>query len=241
MICVSDPGPVSLELFYEAEVKAAIDGLKKIPLYNQVLKLDKQPAQQEEEEDEPVAQSATKKSKGASHAYDPETAAQKLVKLATIQQKHIEGPAPKRFPDLAKEDSSANQLYGLQNMEELSRLVLYFASKGLEVKAVQTRGSCLFTAIRRCLDCPKEYTNCHLRRQIVMFVVSNVEFLYPLLQLHITGNYGHLRLTQAEYDLKKVQGIFTQDEITEFNEPGPFSLVSYLEALLGLSFYGEEV
>ena len=50
-----------------------------------------------------------------------------------------------------------------------------------------------------------------------------------------------MRLTQAEYDFKRVQGTLTQQQITEFNEPGPFSLVSYLEALLGLSFYGEEV
>ena len=126
-------------------------------------------------------------------------------------------------------------------MEELSRLVLYCASLGLEVKSVQGKGSCMFASLRRCIDAPKEYTNSHLRCHLVKYVATNIEFLYPILSLHIRGNYGHLRLTHAEVDLKRAAGTLTQEELIEFNEQGPFSIVSYLEALLGMGFYGEEV
>ena len=42
-------------------------------------------------------------------------------------------------------------------------------------------------------------------------------------------------------EAKEAAGTLTPLEIEEYNEPGPFSIVSYLESLLELSFYGEEI
>ena len=62
-----------------------------------------------------------------------------------------------------------------------------------------------------------------------------------MLHVHIKGNYGHLRLTQSQYKKKDQDGTLTPQERSDFNEPGPFSLVTYLEAFLDKGFYGDEI
>ena len=86
---------------------------------------------------------------------------------------------------------------------------------------------------------PNKYTNSHLRRQTVMFVCNLVEYLYPLLHVYIKDNYGHARLSKTQYKKKERAGTLTPDEKRDFNEPGPFSLVTYLEAFLDKRFYGD--
>ena len=81
----------------------------------------------------------------------------------------------------------------------------------------------------------------HLRRMIVNFICDRVDELFPMLKVAISGNYGHLRLTPDEYNRKKADGTITDQEEGEYEEPGPFSIASYLEALLKPSFYGEEI
>ena len=62
-----------------------------------------------------------------------------------------------------------------------------------------------------------------------------------MLHVHIKGNYGHVRLTKSQYRKKDRDGTLTPQERSDFNEPGPFSLVSYLEAFLDKVFYGDEI
>ena len=57
---------------------------------------------------------------------------------------------------------------------------------------------------------------------------------------HIQGNYGHLRVLQEEYDTKKRLSTLTQVE-KDFEAPGPFSLVTYLKALIKRKFYGDKI
>ena len=86
------------------------------------------------------------------------------------------------------------------------------------------------------MDCPLELSSTHLRRQIVVTVAENPEFFWPVLALHMKGNYGHLRLDKATYDQKK-----TQQEKEDYECPGPFSLIGYLKALLKRKFWGDEM
>ena len=81
----------------------------------------------------------------------------------------------------------------------------------------------------------------HLRRMVVNFICDRVDELFPMLKVAISGNYGHLRLTPEEYNRKLAEGTITDQEKEEYAEPGPFSIASYLEALLQPSFYGEEL
>ena len=79
-------------------------------------------------------------------------------------------------------EARANEIYGLANQEQLSRLMEYFhLNGGYELVAVQNRGSYIFAAIRRGMDVPREYTNTQLRRQIVMFTLQNeaCRIIYP--------------------------------------------------------------
>ena len=62
-----------------------------------------------------------------------------------------------------------------------------------------------------------------------------------MLQVHIKGNYGHARLSRSQFRRKEREGTLTPQEMNDYNEPGPFSLVSYLEAFLDKGFYGDEI
>ena len=105
----------------------------------------------------------------------------------------------------------------------------------------QQHGACMFHAFRRCISCPWEFTNSYLRCMLVSFICSRAEELYPMLVCSISGNYGHIQLSPEEYWRKQASDQLTVQDRQEFNEPGPFSIVSYCETLLKSDFYGEEL
>ena len=132
------------------------------------------------------------------------------------------------FNDSLKQiDLQFNQDYGYSNMEGIIRCLDYGELNGGFVPlTTQEKGACLFHAFRKSIICSREFTNTHLRRMVVSFICQNLDFLYPMLRLSIAGNYGHLRLSRTQY---------------EDLEPGPFSVITYLENLLKPKFYGEEI
>ena len=146
------------------------------------------------------------------------------------------------MPGLRNVDIEFNQGYGYQNMEGIIRLIEYGAINGGFVPlSTQQRGACMFHPFRRCISCPREFTNSHLRRMIVSFICSRAEELYPMLVCSITGNYGHIRLSAEEYKRKQDSKQLTEQQRQEFHEPRPFSIVTYWEALLKPNFYGEDL
>ena len=72
-------------------------------------------------------------------------------------------------------------------------------------------------------------------------IVAHVQFLFPLIAVHIQGNYGHVRLTEKQYNNKIADGTITQNEKEDYEAPGPFSLVTYLQAVLKGDFYADEI
>ena len=76
---------------------------------------------------------------------------------------------------------------------------------------------CLFHSIRRLLDCPKEYTSTHLKRQIIAHIANNVE--------HYMNDQGFIESLRGTYGWDG-QG---------------FSLVTYLEQLLNPDAWGDEI
>ena len=99
----------------------------------------------------------------------------------------------------------------------------------------------MFASIRRCINCPFEWTKTHLHRQVAAHFIHNVEFLYPIISVHIQGNYGHLRLSEDDYKNKKRLGTLTQEEKDDCEASGSVSLVTYLKALIKKKFYGDEI
>ena len=55
---------------------------------------------------------------------------------------------------------------------------------------MEGNGSCLFFSIRRLLAIPTEYTNTHLRREVVFHLISNMEAYGPDLIPLVRGIYG---------------------------------------------------
>ena len=155
---------------------------------------------------------------------------------------HVEGNKPPDYLNLALHNTAADRQYGLASLKELAKVLDYLKMNGnFALKPVQNRGFCLFASIRRGIGAPLEYSNTHLRRQIVVLIIDNIAFLWSLLMVHISGNYGHLRLSSDEYRVKQADGTLTQQQIQDYNEPGPFSIVGYLQQLLNRTFLGEEI
>ena len=103
------------------------------------------------------------------------------------------------------------------------------------------KGHVCFYAFRKSIICTREFTNTHLRRMVVRFIFQNLDFLHPMLRLSIAGNYGHLRLSRAQYENLRDRNLLTPQQREEYLEPGPFSVITYLENLLKPNFYGEKI
>ena len=175
-ICLSvEAALLDLVLYMHQQVEAELDKIKNHPDNNKVLFLDVW-------ESEP--------------AMEPEiSSAARVFEEARSLGAKVTGKKPHQYPQLNKFGNRANEIYGLANQEQLSRLVEYLhLNGGYELVPVQNRDSCTFAAIRRGVDVPRAYTNTYMRRQIVMFVLQNVQFFFPL-KLSIMGNYGHARLS----------------------------------------------
>ena len=172
-------------------------------------------------------------------------AGETILKATFRHAKKIYGDEPPLQPGLRGVDIPFNQGYGFQNMEGIIRLMDYGASNGGFIPlATQQRGACLFHSFKRNICCPHEFTNTHLRRMLVSFICGRAEELYALLVTAISGNYGHIRISQRKYDrLMSLQQLTDaqKTQVEVFKEPEPFSIVTYCEALLKPSFYGEEL
>ena len=146
------------------------------------------------------------------------------------------------YDHLKNVDIDTNRMIGLTNMELYTRLIHYAQKNGGYVpKVSQQRGSCLFHSMRKGIACPREFSNSHLRRMIICFIVDNFQLLWPMLHFAIKGNYGHLRLSPEQFREKESQGTLTDKEREEYLKLGPFSVVTYLENLMRQGFYREEI
>ena len=193
-------------LYTEAQVRNAIQQLKTAPAYTEVLKLEQapMPAKKGKKSRPPPAEPELS---------EQEVAGQSLLDKSVVPSGNREGPDPGTFEELRDLDIDANEIYGLSNMEDLKRIMLYLKQFcKLTPKAVQARGACMMASVMRCAAIPYEYTNSHFRRQIVIFVCNLVEYLHPMLLVHINGNYGHTRLTKSQYKKKDRDGTLTPEE-----------------------------
>ena len=129
-----------------------------------------------------------------------------------------------------------------RTVDEFASLVEYLQlNGGWFPYQVQRRGACQFASFRRGIDCPAEYTNTHLRCQLIMTIILNKEFFFSLLRMHIAGIYGGKRLTKEEYDEQTAAGTISEYNRTEYHLPGPFSFHSYLKYILRCTTWGDAV
>ena len=51
-------------------------------------------------------------------------------------------------------------------------------------------------------------------------MINMAEYLFPLLQVHMKGNYGRIRLTKRQYEAKERNNTLTDQERTDYLGPG---------------------
>ena len=91
---------------------------------------------------------------------------------------------------------------------------------GWILESVPKNGSCLFGSVRRGLDIPEEYTNRLFRCELVVFCARNAGILWK----------QHSQMLRDEY---------AADHTGE--NPGPFSIRSYLLYLLEPDTWGDSI
>ena len=130
---------------------------------------------------------------------------------------------------------------GCNTPDEFSSLLEYLQLNGGWFPFhVQRRGACQFDAFWRGIDCPMEYTNTHLRHQLVMEMIWYKEFFLPHLTDAISGGYGG-KLSADEYTRRDRAGLLTAAARQAYEEPGPFSYLTYLEHILKRDSWGDEI
>lgn len=223
-------------LYTHEQVYAAIGKLKDTERFTTVLKVREQP---------PLFPAGVPCDKGGrrnvSSSSKPDPV--HILKKATTKETAISGKQPKRYPELAKVGTRLSQcLYGLANQEQLTRLTEYLFLNGkYELVPVQNKGSCLFAAIRRGLDVPMEYSNTHLRRQMVMTIIKHPEFFFDMIKNSLLGQYGHERIDDLELRAKQLDAEVTPEFLMRQRLPGPFSFVTWLQHILKATSWGDEI
>ena len=130
---------------------------------------------------------------------------------------------------------------GCNTPDEFSSLLEYLQlNRGWFPFHVQRRGACQFATFHWGIDCPMEYTNTHLRRQLVMEMIRYKEFFLPHLTDAISGGYGG-KLSAEEYSRRDKKGLLTAAMRQAYMEPGPFSYLTYLEHILKRDSWGNEI
>ena len=126
-------------------------------------------------------------------------------------------PTAEVFPGSDAPDWTCEQ-FGLDTRSQYRVVDRTVASVGRHFVPVEGNGSCLFFAVQRFLAIPLEYTNQHMRREVVHHLATNmdlyVEDLIPL----VRGIYG------------------AGDPLTTSQ-----SICSYLQELLRFNFWADEI
>ena len=93
----------------------------------------------------------------------------------------------------------------------LSLPVYLYLKYFLLILQVRGDGDCWFSAVRRQMQVPSQYTNQMMRREMAHYLVKEWAFLFPRIRQDLINLYGHP---------------------TEESDPGPFSYCSYIEHLM---------
>ena len=93
-------------------------------------------------------------------------------------------------------------------------------------------GDCLFSAVRRGLKAPAQFTNTMLRRMIVSYMAVHAKEVFPRVRNDIKLTYGLVE-TPTETAIRIAAG--------GRKNPGPFSYVEYLHHMLRFREEGDQI
>ena len=219
-----DVGEITLKLYLQQHVTDAINKVKESdPTASEILVVERIP--------DPDPGKKPKKSSATSKPPNPKKPKKDFP---------LEGKAPRKFDHLLGIGDEIVQDFGLAHYQEYMTVVDYLNRNGrFQVVPTRGMGDCLFQAIRALISPWKEYTCTHLRRDLVVFICEYYQHFKEDLKLHIKSVYGALRLTPEEYQAKRADRSITPEQIDAYSAPGPYSVVSFLEALATPGFWGD--
>ena len=152
---------------------------------------------------------------------------------------------PDPIAEMSKVASGSNsaQLYLNNEAEALEFIRYLMINGGWALRGTRQDGSCLYSAIRRNLACPVEFTNARLRRCLVFKIGwSYPEFFFSLLRGPIAAVYGCKRYTDEELAAQEEAGLVVSERMKQNQKlPGPFSFKTYLEYILTNGTWGDEL
>ena len=195
--------------------------------------MPKEPKAGEPEDPEP---GTSKRKAGA----DPGKSKKGQLDAESFRSLEVKGTMPKKKKGTFSGGQQAASVYGLRNWSEFTLLQEYLHLNGkYQLRFVPKDGTCMWRSMLETTNYPAEYQPELLQRQIVFFMAENADFLFPILRSHIQGTYGCIRLSPEEYLQKQKDGTLTTIQEEDQNTPGPYSYISYLEALLQAGTWGD--
>ena len=225
-----DCGAVPLQMMSKGFILAEIDKLKQFSEYCLIIEEEPQPELQER----PAKRSKKETVKAKPKSSKPKAALEKYIHEE--EQEMDES----LYDALIGKGIAVAQDYNLADLSQLSKLTDHLSNHGgWELFLTPKDGQCMFSSIRRGMAAPEEYRSNHLRYQIVYFITQNHGFCFTVLKTLILAEYGHIRLSQEDFVRKMMDDTITEEEEERQKKPGPFSFVTYLQALLESTFWGD--
>ena len=232
MFCVffiAESAPLVLKMMHKSYMMAKIDALKGREDLMEVLQLTGEEPKKKTK-DPAAPEPGTSKRKAGD---EPSTSKKGSLTAESFRSVEVKGSMPKKKTGQFSGGQQAAGVYGLRNWMEFTLLQEYLhLNEKYELKYVPKNGTCMWQSVLESTNYPAEYQVQMLQRQVVLHMVENADFMFPILKSHIQGTYGCLRLPAEVYKEKEKEGTLTAEQIEDQQVPGPFSYLSYLEYLL---------
>ena len=231
-----DPGPLPIQFMYKEYLFSQIDKLAELnPEYSEVQLLDTTPVQSKG--DQPGTSGEPPKKKARS----TRSASKEPVEVAGSPVK--EGVQPEAAEKLRGMGEAQALAYNLTDLKEVVELSDFLSlNGGWELFTTPKNGQCCFSSFLKGIDVPEEYRASHLRYQLGYWCTINHEFAFNRLKMLILAEYGHARITREEY-LRRIdsdEDPLTEEQIEDYQKPGPFSFITYLKYLMQDSAWSDE-
>ena len=227
-VLFADCGAVPIQMMSKGFVLAEIDKLKQFSEYCLIIK------EEPEEQKQPAKRSKKETPKAKPKSSKPKAA----LEIYIQEEEQVVDESP--YDALIGKGIAVAQDYNLADMSQLSKLTDHLSNYGgWELFLTPKDGQCMFLSIRKGMAAPEEYRSNHLRHQIVYFITQNHGFCLTVLKTLILAEYGQTRLSQEDFVRKMMNNTITEEEEEKQKKPGPFSLVTYLQALLEPTFWGD--
>ena len=226
-ISAVDPGPLPIQFLHKEFLFAEIDKLAALnPDYSEVQLLDTTPVKSMDQPGTSVEPPSKKSRTTRSTSKEPVDVAGSPVKEG-VQSDPVE-----KLRGMGEAQALA---YNLTDLKEVVELNEYFSlNGGWELFTTPKNGQCCFSSFLKGIDVPEEYRASHLRYQLGYWCTQNHLFAFNRLKMLLLAEYGHRRISRAEY-LKRIDSgdnPLTEEEIEDYQKPGPFSFITYLKYLI---------